>query len=118
LKYRIAADFDFFIRAIEAGVRLVPTDEFLVNYRMSGMSETNLPRTLRENRDILAAHTGRWSRHSLVYSISYYKSSFLIFLQSLLRERIGDAALNAARGWYLRTFFAREREPLKTEQRR
>lgn len=112
LHYRISADFDFMVRAILKKVMFVPVNKFLVNYRTSGFSAMNLPLTLYENRMIIKKYFNLFSVEYFAYLALYSKSMILLLLQKIIKLVLGDRLLDKARIWYLKKFFAKERELL------
>lgn len=109
--YKIAADFDFMVKAILKKVPFVPVGKFLVNYRASGFSAVNLLSTLKENRRIIRKYSGLISIEYLLYCILYFKSIALMALEKIIGVLFGNKILTRARIWYLKKFFAKERAP-------
>ncbi len=112
LNYRIAADFDFMVKALKKEIPFVSVEKFLVNYRVCGFSAVNFPSTLRENRKIIKKYSGLFSMKYWLYSILYFKSMTLIALEKIINILFGNKILNKARSWYLRRFIASESEPI------
>jgi glycosyltransferase involved in cell wall biosynthesis len=110
---RIAADYDFVVRAATKGVRFTPVDAFLVNYRDSGLSARNQIASMREGRRVLRRYAPFFSSEHLTYAGLLVKSMLLIALLKMLKAVCGEKALARASSWYLKTFIAREWEPLR-----
>jgi len=55
-RYTIAADYDLYLRLIEAGATEVLIDDVLSEFRLGGVSSTAVMRTAREYRDVRVAH--------------------------------------------------------------
>ena len=56
--YRIAADYDLYLRLLEAGAREALVSETLSEFRLGGISSSSALRTAREYRDVRVAHGG------------------------------------------------------------
>ncbi len=54
--YRIAADYELYLRLVEAGARELLLAETLSEFRLGGVSSVNALRTAREYRDVRVAH--------------------------------------------------------------
>jgi len=57
-RYRIAADYDLYLRLLEAGAREALISEMLSEFRLGGISSRSASRTAREYRDVRVAHGG------------------------------------------------------------
>jgi glycosyltransferase involved in cell wall biosynthesis len=110
---RIAADYDFFVKSIRNGVRYTPIDAFLVNYRNSGVSARNQIVSMREGRKVLRRYVTPFSREHLVNLGLLGKSMVLVMLLRVIRAVFGEKNLARASTWYLKTFIAKEWEPLR-----
>ena len=104
LKYRLAADYDFLLRALEEKVEFVAVDA-LVNYRNTGLSASNLARLLGE----IDASTGSISASSVPGTSS---SSFCAINQKPAADRAaacdrqgcGEGPLNWLKALYTKIF--------------
>jgi glycosyltransferase involved in cell wall biosynthesis len=106
-RYTLAADYDFLLRALQAGIPTKPVDAVLNNYRNTGLSASNLAHTLGEMRVINRNHYSWCSAAHLKFLLlRYAKSMLLIELQKLV-GLLGPGPLRAAKRLYTKIFFAR-----------
>ena len=56
LRYKIAADYDLYLRLIDAGCKEVLIDEVLSEFQLGGASSRRAAATAREYRDVRVAH--------------------------------------------------------------
>lgn len=110
LNYRFAADYEFLLRSIHNGVAYVHLDEFLVNYRDTGLTSMNYTQSLAEGRKINATYFPAVSRFHAGFLLSYYKTLTLFWLQKVIAVLFGRAVLQKARTVYLKKFIAKEYE--------
>lgn len=110
LHYRLAADYDFLLRALDRKVAFVPVDAYLVNYRNSGLSASNLAASLGEIRRINRRHFGFFSVAHFSFLAINLKSLLLIALQPVIRRVAGEKALTRLKALYTRIFLSRDRE--------
>lgn len=72
LKYKLAADYDFFLKAIRHKIMFITTDQFLVNFRNIGATYTSVLPIYRETLSISRKHFGLLSpRHALMSLKAY-----------------------------------------------
>ena len=105
--YRLAADYDFLLRAVSAGVALVPVPAFLVTYRDTGLTSRHYAVSLAEAKRINRDSFGRFSRYHAAYLASYCKTMLLYHLQQLLLKLLGRSTVDRLRSWYLRMVLLR-----------
>lgn len=98
--YRIAADYDFVLRAVSDGVQLVHIDKNLVNYSNTGVSGINRIKTLNEIRVIGRKHFGFFSLPYLGFLLVFTRSYLFQVTRSLIALVFGDKALIAVRSAY------------------
>lgn len=55
-RFRIAADYDLYLRLVRAGAREALVDDVLSEFRLGGVSSANIVGTAREYRDVRVAH--------------------------------------------------------------
>lgn len=110
LRYRLAADYDFILRALEGNVSFIPIDAYLVNYRNTGVSASNLAASLGEIGRINRKHFGFFSLAHGKFLAAYAKSSLLLTLQSLIGKIAGEETLTRLKTWYTRRFLSKDRE--------
>ena len=55
-RFRIAADYDLYLRLLEAGASETLVDDTLSSFRLGGLSSTGAIRTARDYRDVRIAH--------------------------------------------------------------
>lgn len=55
-RYRVAADYDLYLRLHEAGAREVLVPDVLSEFRLGGLSSSDAVRTARQYRDVRIAH--------------------------------------------------------------
>jgi glycosyltransferase involved in cell wall biosynthesis len=98
VSYRLAADYDFFLRAFSMGVRFVHSHHHGVYFRAGGRSAVNKVATIREAARALRKVYGGLSRHHARYvmveglGLLYYK-----YFQRLLIRMMGAKNVNAIR---------------------
>ena len=109
-RYRLAADYDFLLRALERKVALIPVDAYLVNYRNSGLSASNLAASLGEIGHINRLHFGFFSAAHFSFLAIYLKSLLLIALQPVIKKVAGERTLARLKALYTRIFLSRDRE--------
>jgi glycosyltransferase involved in cell wall biosynthesis len=110
LTYKITADLDFLLRAINKGVELLAVDKFLVNFRSTGMSTDNTYRLLEEIRTILKHHFGLFSPTFVAFLSFYCRKIVLLVLRSMLYATFGDSFMLKARRLYARTFIFKRKD--------
>jgi glycosyltransferase involved in cell wall biosynthesis len=110
LGYCLAADYDFILRALDRNVDFIPLDAFIVNYRNTGLSASNLAGSLAEIRKINRKHYGFFSLSHFKFLVVYAKSMLLISLQPVIRRIAGEKALTRLKALYTRIFFSKDRE--------
>lgn len=90
-KYRYAADYDFFLKAITNNVTFINTDAFLVSFRNSGATYRHVLPINRETLAINRAYFGIWSRHYLLLMFKVgsvlMRYSFKIFITMIFGKR-------------------------------
>jgi hypothetical protein len=109
-RYRLAADYDFVLRALDQNVSFIPIDVFLVNYRNTGLSARNLARSLGEIKTINKKHFGVFSFAHGRFITSYIKTLLLISLQPIIKSIAGDKFLTKLKLLYTRIFLSKNRE--------
>jgi glycosyltransferase involved in cell wall biosynthesis len=105
-RYSLAADYDFLLRALKAGIPMCPVDAVLSNYRNTGMSASNLARVLGEMRLISRAHFPFCSAEHLKFLLLRYAKSMLLMGLQRLIGFCGAGPLRAAKRLYTKIFFA------------
>ena len=108
--YRIVADYDFVLRAVEGDISFSYTDTFLVNYRNTGLSGSNLYATMSEIRKINRKHFGLLSLSHAGFLILFAKSCFLLALEKAIGLVFGNRVLSWARTTYTKNIIAKEYE--------
>lgn len=108
--YRIVADYDFVLRALEGGIPLSPVDALLVNYRNTGLSGRNLFATMNEMRTINRKHFGLLSLSHAGFLILFAKSCLLLALEKAICLIFGNRILAWARTAYTKNIIAKEYE--------
>ncbi len=110
LTYKITADLDFLLRAIDKGVKLLPTGAFLVNFRSTGMSTANSYPLLKENKIILRHYFGSFSAPYMAFISFYYRKIFMLRLRRIIQITLGDRFLLKARHLYSRIFISKNKD--------
>jgi glycosyltransferase involved in cell wall biosynthesis len=110
LTYRLAADYDFILRALDQNIDFIPIDAFIVNYRNTGLSARNLADSLTEMRKINGMHFGFFSLDHFKFLLVYIKSMLLILLQPLIRRITGEKILLKLKFLYTRVFLSKNKE--------
>lgn len=106
-RYTLAADYDFLLRALKAGIPMRPVDAVLSNYRNTGMSASNLGLVLGEMRTISRKHFGLFSAHHIKFLLLRYAKSMLLMGLLKLVGLCGASTLKNAKRIYTKIFFAR-----------
>ena len=98
LDYRLAADFNFFLRAFRANVAFVQLDSYGVFFRTGGRSLKNMPLSIREASRALRYAYGPLSYHHvkffLLQTIGLY---YYYYFKNILLFLLGDNLVNALR---------------------
>lgn len=70
-RYRIAADYDVYVRLVQWGARELPIDKTLSEFRLGGLSSRSARATAREYRDVRIAHGANplWQQLVMVKSV-------------------------------------------------
>lgn len=108
--YRIAADYDLLLRAMANGILFSHLDAFLVSYRNTGLSGSNLYATLNETRKVGRKHFGLLSLAHAGFLLLFSKSCLLMALQRLIRLVCGERTLSRVRASYTKRVIAKEHE--------
>jgi len=87
-RYAIAADYDLYLRLIEAGATEVLIDDVLSEFRLGGVSSTAVMRTAREYRDIRVAH----GSNAALEAVRMWKAVAGVWLTRVWRTRGGGAS--------------------------
>ena len=98
--YRIAADYDFVLRAVSKGVKLIHIDKTLVNYSNTGASGINRIETLNEIRVIGKTHFGLFSLPHLGFLLVFSRVYLFQVAGRLIAFIFGDKMLAAVRSIY------------------
>lgn len=106
--YRIVADYDFVLRAMEGCITFSYVDALLVNYRNTGLSGSNLYATLNEMRKISRKHFGLLSTAHAAFLFLFAKSCLLLALEKVISLTLGRHALSLARAAYMKNIIAKE----------
>ena len=100
--YKIAADYDFVIKVVSNGVRLIYVNKSIVNYSNSGVSGNNRLGTLNEIRAIGVRHFGFFSFPHLRFLLVYSRSCLFQVAGQLIKWVFGGKRLLAIRAAYTR----------------
>jgi glycosyltransferase involved in cell wall biosynthesis len=95
--YSLAADYDLFLRMIEAGVDFHKVEVFGVNFRKGGQSTKYLKESVRQTGLIIKTHFGLLSRSYIVFVFSNRLPSLLGRLQLFLYRYAGSRLTNRLR---------------------
>jgi glycosyltransferase involved in cell wall biosynthesis len=98
--YRLAADFDFFVRAIRSGIPFIRLDRFVVNFRDDGASAQALVLGNREISAILRSGYGLWSRPYLLNLLLTGYNLTAVAISRLIGRVMGSRAQQWARRCY------------------
>ena len=101
-RYRLAADYEFLLRAVAAKTAFVPVRGYLVGYRNTGLTSVRYTASINEARRINRAYCGAFSRRHLRYLAGYGKTLVLFLLQQVLRVLCGEKVLNRFRLLYMK----------------
>ena len=69
-RYRIAADYDIYLKLVQAGAREALVDDVLSEFRLGGVSSSSAVRTARQYRDVRIAHGSNRAWEQLVLAKS------------------------------------------------
>lgn len=97
LDYRLASDYDFFLRMIRANIEFVKLDIHGVNIRIGGQSTVKLGESVRETSRIVRRYYGVLSRPYLIFLITNRFPSLLGRLKLLLYKYAGRDKTNSLR---------------------
>lgn len=100
--YRLAADYDFVLRAQADDIPFSYVDTIMVNYRNTGQSGSNLYATLNEIRKINKKHFGLLSVAHVRFLLLFAKSCFLLALEKVLGLVCSRRILAWARMMYMK----------------
>lgn len=109
--YRLAADYDFVLRAVEGHITFSNVDALLVNYRNTGLSGSNLYATLNEIRKISRKHFGLLSPAHAAFLFLFAKSCLLLALEKVLALSCGPRVLAWARMAYMKKIIIKGHSP-------
>ena len=107
LTYRLAADFDFFVRAIRKDVTFIPLNRYVVNFRDDGASSKAL---VSGNREIGAIIRKEYGCFSSIYLKNLFTTAYgltAVAVSSLVRWVMGKRIQHWARSCYYRLFTCR-----------
>lgn len=113
LDYRLAADFEFFVRAIRAKVVFVPLNCVVVHFRDSGASSKNIALGLREIRTIIKLNYGAASPQYVSNLLATCSHLFVLRVKGLIRFALGEQALMRLRAIYGRAIVMRGKKVKK-----
>ena len=100
--YRLAADFDFFVRAIRSGIPFIRLDRFVVNFRDDGASARSLLHGNREISAILRSNYGFWSSPYLKNLLLTGYNLTAVAVSRLIGRMLGSRVQQWARRCYYR----------------
>lgn len=113
LQYRLAADFDFFVRAVRGKIPFIRLERFVVNFRDSGESA----QSLREgNREISAILRKTYGAISTIYVKNRLLTGYNLAAVAggrLIGRLMGERTLNFLRIPFYRLFTPRGKEVKK-----
>ena len=71
-RFRIAADYDLYLKLVRAGAREALVDDVLSEFRLGGVSSANVVHTARDYRDVRVAHgsSRAWQQLVLAKSVA------------------------------------------------
>ena len=98
--YRIAADYDYVLRAVSKRVKLIHINKTLVNYSNTGASGINRIETMNEIRVIGKRHFGFFSLPHLGLLLVFSRVYLFQIAGRLIAIIFGDKALVAVRSVY------------------
>lgn len=108
--FKMAADYHFILRSFFSGISYRYINEFLVNYRNTGLSSDDYLLSIGEAKDAHKMYYTNFSFERFVYLLFYYKTFFIFYLQKVINAIFGPAILNKIRSIYLKLFYAKERQ--------
>lgn len=101
-EFRFAADYDFLLRAVAAGVDFLHVGGFLVHYRNTGLTSKHYLASLAEAKRINRDHFGRFSRRHRAYLAGYCRTLVLHVTQQVVLRVLGRRVLDGMRNVYMR----------------
>ncbi len=100
LEYRLASDYDFLLRMIQANVEFMKLDIHGVNVRIGGLSTVHLGESVRETSRVVQRHYGVLSKTYLIFLITNRFPSLAGRLKLLLFKYAGrDQTNNLRKAW-------------------
>jgi glycosyltransferase involved in cell wall biosynthesis len=100
LEYRLASDYDLFLRMIRANAEFVKLDIHGVNVRIGGLSTVHLGESVRETSCVVKRHYGVLSKSYLTFLVTNRFPSLLGALKLLLFKYAGrDRTNRLRRAW-------------------
>jgi glycosyltransferase involved in cell wall biosynthesis len=106
-QFRLAADFDFLVRAAKGRVPFVAIDGVLVTFRATGLSTANPLPLIRETMMVIVKYFGLLSAEFVRFALRCLRDIPLLGLKKVLLKLLGrNAVLNLRRG-YTRLFISR-----------
>lgn len=100
LDYHLAADYDFFLRMMQAGIKFVKLDSHGVNIRSGGQSTVRLAESVRETSRIVRSYSGVLSKAYLIFLTTNRLPSLIGKIKLLLFKHIGRNRTNTLRRWW------------------
>ena len=113
LRYRLAADFDFLVRALRGAIPFVRLGRFVVNFRDTGASAQALG---EGNREISAILRSTYGAISTIYVKNRLLTGYnlaAVAVGRFIRRLLGERALNLCRIPFYRLFTRRGEEVRK-----
>lgn len=107
LRYRLAADFDFFVRAVREEIPFIRLGRFVVNFRDSGASARSLREGNREISAILRETYGTFSAIHIKNRLLTGYNLAAVAAGRLIGRLLGERALNLLRVPFYRLFTRR-----------
>jgi len=100
--YRLAADFDFFVRALAGGIPFIPLNRFVVNFRDDGASSQSLLAGNIEISAVLRRQYGLWSSPYVKNLLLTSYNLAAVAVSRLIGRLLGDKIRQFARLCYYR----------------
>lgn len=110
LRWRLAADYEFFLRALTKGILFIAVKRIIVNFRNTGLTAKNLLASLNEGRRANKTYFGVTSLHHCRFLFFFLRGLFFIGLQKMMKVTFGKAILNKVRKFYIMKVVGRKQD--------
>ncbi len=101
MQYRLASDYDYYLKMIAAGVEFIKMETYGVNFRMSGQSIVNVMESIREASLVNRRQFGYFSDKHLSFILNNHVASLPARIKILLYKIAGkEKTVKIRRLWH------------------